>query len=145
MSRLGKENYCLSIKKPLGFNLLKIKNIDNFVFDKLVSTKLLQPTFVTKFPRILCPLAKLNNLNSKFVDIFELYISGKELAPGYSEQTDPFIQSKLLVKQNKFKRSLYDKKFIDNLTRGVPYMSGIGLGVNRLIMILSNSKNIRDF
>ena len=72
--------------------------VTNNVFEKCVAPNLIQPTFVTQLPKELCPLAKINEKDNRYIDVFELYINGQEIAPAYSEQNDPFVQRRMFGK-----------------------------------------------
>ncbi|MDR0340084.1 MAG: lysine--tRNA ligase [Puniceicoccales bacterium] len=118
--------------------------IDNNVFEKMVECKLIQPTFVTQLPRELCPLAKLNRENPKYLDVFELCINGQEVAPAYSEQNDPILQRELFERQVGDDIQALDKDFLTALEYGMPPAGGMGIGIDRLIVLLTGAASIRD-
>lgn len=118
--------------------------ITNDVYSKLVEPNLIQPTFVTTLPKELCPLAKLNQKDARYLDVFELCINGQEIAPAYSEQNDPFIQRKMFEDQVGEEKQNLDNDFLLALEYGMPPAGGMGIGIDRLIILLSGAANIRD-
>ncbi|MDR1436268.1 MAG: lysine--tRNA ligase [Puniceicoccales bacterium] len=118
--------------------------IDGAVFEKLVEPTLLQPTFVTQLPRELCPLAKLNGDDGRFIDVFELCIGGQEVAPAYSEENDPIAQRERFETQVGDDIQNLDNEFLKALEYAMPPAGGMGIGVDRLVMLLTGAANIRD-
>lgn len=118
--------------------------IDNDVFEKRCEPKLIQPTFVTRIPRELCPLAKLNESGDGTLDVFELCINGQEIAPAYSEQNDPFIQRQMFEAQVGDEIQNLDEDFLTALEHGMPPAGGMGVGIDRLVILLTSAANIRD-
>ncbi|MDP0494622.1 MAG: lysine--tRNA ligase [Verrucomicrobiota bacterium JB024] len=114
------------------------------VYEKMIEPKLIQPTFVTRIPKELIPLAKLNASNDGTLDIFELAINGQEIAPAYSEQNDPIIQRQMLEEQVGEERQNLDEDFLVALEHGMPPAGGMGVGIDRLIILLTGAANIRD-
>ncbi|MDR1458146.1 MAG: lysine--tRNA ligase [Puniceicoccales bacterium] len=118
--------------------------ITDDVFGKLVEPNLIQPTFVLELPKELCPLAKLNQKNPKLLDVFELCINGQEIAPSYSEQNDPFIQREMFEAQVGEEIQNLDNEFLLALEYGMPPAGGMGIGIDRLVILLAEADNIRD-
>jgi len=118
--------------------------ISNDLFEKLIEPTLIQPTFVTHIPKELCPLAKITEDNPTTIDVFELCINGQEIAPAYSEQNDPIIQRKMFEAQVGEERQKMDHDFITALEHGMPPAGGMGLGVDRLVILLTGAESIRD-
>ncbi|MDR1595912.1 MAG: lysine--tRNA ligase [Puniceicoccales bacterium] len=118
--------------------------VTNDVYGKIVEPKLIQPTFVTQLPKELCPLAKLNKSNPKYLDVFELCINGQEIAPAYSEQNDPFIQREMFEKQIGEEKHNLDNEFLLSLEYGMPPAGGMGIGIDRLVILLTEASGIRD-
>lgn len=105
--------------------------------EKYVQPNLIEPTFITDFPLDTSPLA-LQSSNSKLARRFELYIEGMEIANAYSELTDPVEQRKRLSIQKEI-----DENFISSLEYGMPPTGGLGIGIDRLVMLFTNTKNIK--
>ena len=118
--------------------------ITNNVFEKIIEPTLIQPTFVTHIPRELCPLAKITQGDESTIDVFELCINGQEIAPAYSEQNDPIIQKKMFLEQVGEEVQDMDTDFITALEHGMPPAGGMGLGIDRLIILLTGAESIRD-
>ena len=118
--------------------------VTQHVFEKLVEEKTIDPLFVTHCPKELVPLAKQNAADSTLVDVFELIINGAEIAPGYSELNDPFVQRQRLVEQAGEEKQNIDEEFLLALEHGMPPAGGIGIGIDRLTMLLTGAESIRD-
>jgi lysyl-tRNA synthetase class 2 len=125
--------------------------VTNEVYEKLIETTLIQPTFVTRLPAELVPLAKACDDNPSLVDVFELEINGQEVAPGYSELNDPIEQRRRFEAQ--LERSegkeedasdKIDEDFLTALEHGMPPAGGMGIGIDRLVMMLTGAESIRD-
>ena len=119
-------------------------DILNLFFEEYVEEHLIQPTFVTHIPRELCPLAKLNLKDPTVLDVFELCINGQEIAPAYSEQNDPFIQREMFEAQVGEEKQNLDEDFLNALEYGMPPAGGMGVGIDRLVILLTGASNIRD-
>lgn len=118
--------------------------ITNAVYSKIVEPKLIQPTFVTQLPREICPLAKINARDSRHIDVFELCINGQEIAPAYSEQNDPFVQREMFERQIGEEKHNLDNEFLLSLEYGMPPTGGMGIGIDRLVVLLTGASCIRD-
>ena len=114
------------------------------VFEKLVEPTLIQPTFVTHLPRQLVPLAKLSAEDPTTVEVFECCINGQEISPGYTEQNDPIAQREALEHQAGGEQQKLDEDFLVALEHGMPPAGGIGIGIDRLCMMLLGQESIRD-
>src|SRR5208282_5449835 len=105
---------------------------------------LLNPTFVTHLPAELVVLAKPNKEDPSVVDVFELIINGQEIAPAYSELNDPVVQRERLEKQAAGHAEKLDEDFLAALEHGMPPAGGMGMGIDRLVMMLTGAESIRD-
>jgi lysyl-tRNA synthetase class 2 len=114
------------------------------VFEKLIEPTLIQPTFVTHLPKQLVPLAKLSPEDPSTVEVFECCINGQEIAPAYTEQNDPIEQRERLEHQAGGEQQKLDEDFLVALEHGMPPAGGMGLGIDRLCMMLLGQESIRD-
>ena len=114
------------------------------VYEKLVEKSLVQPTLVTRFPAELVPLARACEDDPSVVDVFELVMAGQEIAPAYTEMNDPLEQRKRLSMQAGEDREKVDEEFLTALEHGMPPAGGMGIGIDRLIAVLSGSDSLRD-
>jgi lysyl-tRNA synthetase class 2 len=114
------------------------------VFEKLIEPTLIQPTFVTHLPKELVPLAKLSPDDPTTVEVFECCINGQEIAPAYSEQNDPIAQRERLEHQAGGEQQKLDEDFLVALEHGMPPAGGMGMGIDRLCMMLLGQESIRD-
>ena len=120
------------------------------IFEKSVEANLIQPTFVTEYPVEVSPLSRRNNENPLIADRFELFIGGKEIANGFCELNDPDDQAERFKEQVKAKADGddeamgFDEDYITALEHGMPPAVGVGVGIDRLVMMLTNQSSIRD-
>jgi lysyl-tRNA synthetase, class II len=114
------------------------------VFEKLIEPTLINPTFVTHAPKELIPLAKLSPEDPSTVEVFECCINGQEIAPAYTEQNDPVEQRERLEHQAGGEQQKLDEDFLVALEHGMPPTGGMGLGIDRLCMMLLGQESIRD-
>lgn len=118
--------------------------LTNEIFGKLIEPKLIQPTFVTHLPKELCPLAKITPDDPTTIDVFELIIGGMEVAPAYSEQNDPDVQRQMFEAQAGEEKQKVDQDFLLALEHGMPPAGGMGIGIDRLCILLTGAESIRD-
>ena len=117
------------------------------IFDKMVEKELINPTFVTHYPTEVSPLSRSFDDEPSLVERFELFIAGREIANGFSELNDPEEQSnrfKDQVNSDDDEKMSYDEDFVTALEYGMPPTAGAGIGIDRLIMLFTNSASIRD-
>jgi lysyl-tRNA synthetase class 2 len=118
--------------------------ITNEIFSKRIEPTLIQPTFVLNLPKELCPLAKINPADPTTLDVFELCIGGMEIAPAYSEQNDPDAQRAMFEHQAGGEKQSIDQDFLLALEHGMPPAGGMGVGIDRLCILLTGAESIRD-
>ena len=139
------EKYCESnkIEVTIKGSLYKTQ-LD--IFEKIVESKLINPTFVTEYPTAVSPLSRRLDSNPEVVERFELFIAGREIANGFSELNDPSDQAQRFSEQleNDDEQMNYDADFITAMEYGMPPTAGAGIGIDRLVMLLTNSASIRD-
>ena len=135
----------VEVKETHGVGMLQVE-----VFEKTVEAKLNQPTFITSYPIEVSPLSRRNDAQPDFAERFELFIGGREIANGFSELNDPDDQAGRFRKQAEEKASgdeeamHYDADYITALEYGMPPAAGEGIGIDRLVMLLTDSASIRD-
>ncbi len=120
------------------------------IFDNAVESELVQPTFIVDYPKSISPLSKASPDNPQIAERFELFINGMEVANGFSELNDPKEQYERFVDQMSLRTSgdeeamVLDEDYIRALSYGMPPAAGIGIGIDRLVMLLTNKHSIRD-
>lgn len=143
-----------SLKEFLSNNGIELNfelsDLQQKVFDLFVESKLINPTFITHYPAELSPLARRSDLDPRVTDRFELFISGFEIANGFSELNDPVDQAKRFEEQVVRKSNgddeamFFDQDYIRALSYGMPPTAGQGIGIDRLVMLLTNKTSIRE-
>ena len=127
-----------------------IGKIINACFEEYVEDKLIQPTFITGHPKEISPLAKSNPEHPEITNRFEAYIYGREICNGFTELNDPIDQKERFLKQVEERANgdeeanMMDEDFVNALEYGLPPTGGLGIGIDRLVMFLTNSSTIRD-
>ncbi|MSP53111.1 MAG: lysine--tRNA ligase [Gammaproteobacteria bacterium] len=135
----------IKLQDPYGLGKIQIE-----IFEKTAEHQLLEPTFITEYPAEVSPLARRNDANPFITDRFELFIAGRELANGFSELNDPQLQAEVFHQQVASKvggdeeAMNYDEDYITALEYGLPPTAGLGVGIDRLVMLLTDSASIRD-
>jgi lysyl-tRNA synthetase class 2 len=116
------------------------------VYEKLIEPTLIDPCFVTHVPSVVIPLARESREDPFFADVYELAINGQEISPGYTELNDPDVQAKHFAHQvgDKEEQQKTDEDFLTALRYGMPPAGGMGLGIDRLVMMLTGAESIRD-
>ncbi|MCY3969557.1 MAG: lysine--tRNA ligase [Acidobacteria bacterium] len=120
------------------------------LFDRLVEPKLIQPTFIHDYPVEVSPFAKLSADDSRFTERFELFIGGMEIANAFTELNDPDAQAERFRQQLAARESgddeahRFDRDYVEALQYGMPPAGGLGLGIDRLVMLLTDARSIRD-
>ena len=135
----------IEVRKNYGSGKLLLE-----IFEKTVEHNLAQPTFITDYPKEVSPLSRANDEDPWLVDRFELFAAGRELANGFQELNDPDEQAErfnLQVQQREEgddEAMVYDEDYIQALEFGLPPTGGLGVGIDRLVMFLTDSPSIRD-
>ena len=128
----------------------KLGHLVSAIFEETVEDKLINPTFITQYPFEISPLARRNDQNPDYTDRFEFYIAGRELGNAFSELNDAEDQAARFRAQVEQKNAgddeamYYDGDFITALEHGLPPTAGEGIGIDRLVMLFTNSHTIRD-
>lgn len=143
LDKEGKIRRCAELKLDISHCPEEFE-MTQHVFEKLVEEKTIDPCFVTHVPKELVPLARLNDADPSTVDVYELIINGQEISPGYSELNDPDLQRERLEHQAGEEQQKIDTEFLDALEYGMPPAGGIGIGIDRLVMLLTGAESIRD-
>jgi len=139
------QNVGIKLSNNLSLGKIQVK-----LFEKFVEDKLIQPTFILDYPKDISPLSKTSKENPDIAERFELFIGGMEIANGFNELNDPIEQRKRFEIQINNKdeedenNTTMDEDFIKALEYGLPPTSGEGLGIDRLIMLFTNSASIRE-
>ena len=145
MLRGALENFKVEVFPTDGLGLLQLK-----LFEQTTEDKLVQPTFIVAHPTDVSPLARSNDKNPAVTDRFELFITGRELANGFSELNDPEDQAARFQQQMQAKEAgdeeamYYDADYVRALEYGLPPTAGEGIGIDRLVMLFTDSPSIRD-
>jgi lysyl-tRNA synthetase class 2 len=135
----------LDVPADIGYGKLLIE-----VFEEVAETRLIQPTFITAYPTEVSPLSRKNDHDPEIVDRFEFYCAGREMANAFSELNDPRDQkerflAQVLAKAGGDEEAHYmDEDYIRALEYGMPPAAGEGIGIDRLVMLLTDSPSIRD-
>ncbi len=139
------ENQGIPMKNSYGLGKIQLE-----IFEKTVEHRLKDPTFITEYPKEVSPLARCNDINPFVTDRFELFVGGREIANGFSELNDPEDQAERFRKQVMEKEAgddeamHYDADYIRALEHGMPPTAGEGIGIDRLVMLLTDQPSIRD-
>jgi lysyl-tRNA synthetase, class II len=132
----------------LGENITAQRII--YLFEEIIESRIVQPTFITEFPKTVSPLSKASPVDSTIAERFELFIAGMECANGFSELNDPVEQYERFLDQAKARERgddeamVLDEDYIRALSYGMPPAAGIGIGIDRLVMLLTGKRSIRD-
>jgi lysyl-tRNA synthetase class 2 len=135
----------LNIEKSDGHGQILIK-----IFDHLVEPKLINPTFIIGYPTEVSPLSRRNDQNPEITDRFELFIGGREIANAFTELNDPVDQRKRFEHQVRLREAgdeeaqFMDEDYLRALEYGLPPTAGEGIGIDRVVMLMTNSPSIRD-
>lgn len=141
----------VDLAKSLGLETEGVHHdvLVNGIFEEKVEDSLIGPVFVIDYPASICPLTKRKQDNPEIAERFELFIHGMELANAYTELNDPRLQEELFLTQleglsEEDSMAKMDNDFVQALKVGMPPAGGLGIGIDRLVMLLTNSRSIRD-
>jgi lysyl-tRNA synthetase class 2 len=139
------EKLDIPLKDSYGLGKVQIE-----IFEKTVEHRLMDPTFITAYPTEVSPLARRNDQDPFVTDRFEFFVGGREIANGFSELNDPEDQAERFIKQVEEKEAgdieamHYDADYVCALEHGMPPTAGEGIGIDRLVMLFTDSASIRD-
>lgn len=152
-SIIGDQAKLLEFAEQNGIKITKKERYGKILtklFDTLVEPKLIQPTFITGYPVEVSPLSRKSDINPELTDRFELFIAGREIANGFSEINDPSDQYERFVEQASQRTEgdteahIMDADYVEALEYGMPPTAGEGIGIDRLVMLLTDSPSIRE-
>lgn len=141
---------CLENKLHLKDKEADLGIIQLILFEELIEKQLINPTFITHYPTVVSPLSRRNDKQPELTDRFELFICGREIANAFSELNDPIDQRERFLKQVDERQAgddeamFLDEDYVTALEYGMPPTAGQGIGIDRLVMLLTNSPSIRD-
>ena len=127
-----------------------LSQIIDFSYKKLIRANIFEPTIIYNYPAVLIPLARRNDKDKRIIDVFQVLAAGTELCKAYSELVDPVIQREAFEDQLKAKEQgddetmEIDESFLAAMEQGMPPISGLGFGIDRLMMLIFNQPSIRD-
>lgn len=140
----------LDIDSEVPLESLGYGNLVDQLYKKVARCHVVKPIFLTEHPISLSPLARANDFDSSLTDRFQLVINGAEIINAYSELVDPIEQEKRLIEQAELKNNgddeamMMDRDYINAMEYGMPPISGWGIGIDRLVQILTDAENIKD-
>jgi lysyl-tRNA synthetase class 2 len=150
---LGDKEGLLEFASQKGIQVTKTRQLGKVIaklFDTLVEPKLIQPTFITGYPAEISPLSRRSDEQPDLTERFELFIAGREIANGFSELNDPVDQHQRFQQQVQGREAgdeeahRMDNDYIEALEYGMPPTAGEGIGIDRLVMLLTDSASIRE-
>ncbi len=153
MADLDDMDKAVVIAESLGIDVEKgwgLGRVQCEIFEETAESHLIQPTFITEYPAEVSPLARRNNDNPFITDRFEFFIGGREIGNGFSELNDAEDQAERFAEQVRQKDEgddeamFYDEDYVTALEHGLPPTAGLGIGIDRMVMLFTNSHTIRD-
>ena len=153
MSDLDDFDKAVAIANAIGIKVEKswgLGRVVTEIFEETAEAQLIQPTFITEYPAEVSPLARRNDENPEITDRFEFFIGGREIGNGFSELNDAQDQAERFLQQVNAKDAgddeamFYDEDYVTALEHGLPPTAGLGIGIDRMVMLFTNSHTIRD-
>ena len=153
MADLDNFDSAKAIAESIGIHVEKswgLGRIVTEIFEEVAEAHLIQPTFITEYPAEVSPLARRNDVNPEITDRFEFFIGGREIGNGFSELNDAEDQAQRFQDQVDAKAAgddeamFYDEDYVTALEHGLPPTAGLGIGIDRMVMLFTNSHTIRD-
>ena len=153
MADLDNFDSAKAIAESIGIHVEKswgLGRIVTEIFEEVAEAHLIQPTFITEYPAEVSPLARRNDINPEITDRFEFFIGGREIGNGFSELNDAEDQAQRFLDQVAAKDAgddeamFYDEDYVTALEHGLPPTAGLGIGIDRMVMLFTNSHTIRD-
>ena len=153
MADLDNFDSAKAIAESIGIKVEKswgLGRIVTEIFEEVAEAHLIQPTFITEYPAEVSPLARRNDVNPEITDRFEFFIGGREIGNGFSELNDAEDQAQRFQDQVDAKAAgddeamFYDEDYVTALEHGLPPTAGLGIGIDRMVMLFTNSHTIRD-
>ncbi len=139
------DNIGIKVEKSWGLGRIVTE-----IFEEVAEAHLIQPTFITEYPAEVSPLARRNDVNPEITDRFEFFIGGREIGNGFSELNDAEDQAQRFADRVAAKDAgddeamFYDEDYVTALEHGLPPTAGLGIGIDRMVMLFTNSHTIRD-
>ena len=127
-----------------------LAQVIDFVYKKLIRSNIIEPTIIYNYPAVLIPLARRNDDDNRIIDVFQVIACKTELCKAYSELVNPVVQRQCFEEQLEAKRSgddeamELDESFLQAMEQGMPPISGLGFGIDRLMMLIFNQESVRD-
>jgi lysyl-tRNA synthetase class 2 len=149
MDEAGLRQVCKDLHITVDPTMGRGKLIDE-IFGEKVEANLIQPTFITDYPIEMTPLAKKHRSSEGLVERFEIFVMGKEVGNAYSELNDPidqrdrFVHQLELAERGDDEAMVLDEDFLRSLEYGMPPTSGLGIGIDRLVMLMTNNSSIQE-
>ena len=153
LTSLDDMDKAVAIAESIGIKIEKswgLGRVVTEIFEEVAESKLIQPTFITEYPAEVSPLARRNDVNPEITDRFEFFIGGREIGNGFSELNDAEDQAQRFADQVNAKDAgddeamFFDEDYVTALEHGLPPTAGLGIGIDRMVMLFTNSHTIRD-
>lgn len=127
-----------------------VGGVIDYIYKRKIRENIVQPTVLFNYPACLVPLARRNDKDARLIDMFQVLVCGDEMCKAYSELVDPIVQRKALEEQAEARKNgddeamELDEDFLTAMEHGMPPISGLGFGVDRMMTLLTNQESVRD-